>query len=118
MQGARSFRVILRQNASRVIKMKAAYKMYFIRHREGFGHMQQMFGCLVNMHVVAKLAQQHDQSGAMLHNRARVMRQQVQAVGRAGEQEAAQRVVARFRIETNALKILLKYAQVMLRQTA
>ena len=76
--------------------------------------MQQVHGRLVNVHVVAELAQQQYQARAVLHDRARVVRQQVQAIGRAGEQEVVQGVVTRFGVETDPLEILFKDIQIVL----
>ena len=66
-QNARFIRIILRQNATRIIKVEAPYIMRFIRHGEGFCQVQQVPGSLINMHAVAELAQQQHKARAVQH---------------------------------------------------
>lgn len=98
--------------------MEAAYIMAFVRYSKGIGQVLQVLGSLVNMHVVAELAQQVQQARAELRQRARVVRQQVQAIVRTGEQEIAQDVVAQLGIEAEVIEILFKDDQIVLRQAA
>ena len=80
--------------------------------------MQKVLGCLANVHAVAELAQQYHQARAVQYYRVRIMRQQVEAVGLAGEQEEAQDIVACFGVETDVLEILFKDIQGSVRQAA
>lgn len=77
-----------------------------------------MIGCLVNVHIVAELTQQQRQARTVLRCCARVVRQQVQAVGRIGEQKMAQDVVSRCGIEASFPEIFLKNKQAVLCQAA
>lgn len=117
-QDARLIRVVLRQDAARVIEMEAPHVMRLVRHGKGLRQVLQMPGGLVNMHVVAELAQQQHQARAVQHDRMRVMRQQMQAVGRTGEQEVAQGIVAGLGVEADVLKVFFKNIQGPVRQAA
>ena len=59
--------------------------MDFVCYCEGIRQVLQVPGCLVNMHVMAELAQQNQQARAVLCQRASIVRKQVQAVVRAGQ---------------------------------
>ena len=109
---------MLREDSARIVKVEAPDVMAVIGYRKGFGEMQQMLGCLINEYAMAKLLEQHGDARASSGQIMSVVRQYVHAIGRAGQQEMAQSLVARLSIKAYAVKVLLEKIQVVLRESA
>lgn len=109
---------MLRKNAAWVVEVKAPDVMVFIGDRKRLGEMRQVLGRLENEHAMAKLFKQHGHARALGRQITGVMCQDVEPIGRIGQQEITQSLVASFRVEAHAVVVLFEEIQVALRQSA